>query len=51
MIVLGPKGVAIIYVCTIIALVIGFGLGRIIPAKLLISFCLSGYISNTQQIC
>lgn len=37
MIVLGPKGVAIIYVCTIIALVIGFGLGRIIPAKLLIS--------------
>ena len=34
---LGPKGVLVTYLCTLIALTIGFGLGRIFPAHLLVS--------------
>jgi hypothetical protein len=37
MIVLGPKGVAIVYVCTLFALLISFSVGRLIPPKLLVS--------------
>lgn len=37
MMVLGPKGVAIVYICTIVALIISYGMGRMIPAHLLIS--------------
>lgn len=33
---LGPKGVLITYLCTIIALTIAFGLGRLLPARPLI---------------
>lgn len=38
MMVLGPKGIVLIYVCTLIALAIGFGIGRVFPAQLLASF-------------
>lgn len=38
MMVLGPKGIALIYICTLIALAIGFGLGRVVPTRLLASF-------------
>jgi hypothetical protein len=38
MMVLGPKGIALIYACTLIALAIGFGLGRLFPTHLLASF-------------
>jgi len=37
MIVLGPKGVLIVYFCTLIALSISFGLGRLLPPHLLVS--------------
>lgn len=33
---LGPKGVLVTYLCTIVALVIAFGLGRVLPARPLI---------------
>ncbi len=38
MTVLGPRGVAVTYFCTLIALTISFGLGRIFPAQFLASF-------------
>jgi hypothetical protein len=37
MVILGPKGVLVTYVCTLIALTISFGLGRILPAHPLVS--------------
>jgi hypothetical protein len=37
MITLGPKGVLLIYICTLIALTISFGLGRLFPTYLLAS--------------
>ncbi len=37
MLVLGIKGVVVIYVCTLVALTISFGLGRVLPAHLLVS--------------
>ena len=33
---LGPKGVLVVYACTVIALVIAFGMGRLIPEQPLI---------------
>jgi len=50
MIVLGPKGVAIIYVCTIIALIISFGLGRIVPAHFLISLLAWLHLKNAANL-
>ncbi len=38
MIMLGPKGVVVTYICTLVALTISFGLGRLIPAHSLVSF-------------
>lgn len=38
MMMLGMKGIALIYVCTLVALAIGFGFGRIFPMHLLASF-------------
>lgn len=38
MMMLGPKGIVLIYFCTLIALTIGFGLGRLFPTHLLASF-------------
>lgn len=38
MVVLGPKGVLLVYVSTLIALTISFGLGRLFPAHALVSF-------------
>lgn len=38
MMMLGTKGIVLIYVCTLIALAIAFGLGRIFPTHLLLSF-------------
>ena len=38
MMVLGVKGIVVVYACTLIALSIGFGLGRLLPARLLVSF-------------
>lgn len=38
MIVLGPKGIVLTYVCTLLALTISFCLGRLVPADLLIGF-------------
>ncbi|MEW8525833.1 MAG: hypothetical protein AB2552_22600 [Candidatus Thiodiazotropha endolucinida] len=38
MMVLGPKGVFVIYICTLIALSIGFLIGRVFPARLIVSF-------------
>ena len=38
MMVLGPRGVLLIYLCTLIALAASFGLGRLFPAHLLASF-------------
>ncbi len=38
MIMLGSKGIALIYVCTLVALAISFGIGRLFPAHLLASF-------------
>jgi hypothetical protein len=35
---LGPKGVLVTYVSTIIALTLSFGVGRIFPTRLLIAF-------------
>ena len=37
MVMLGPKGVLVTYVCTVIALTISFGLGRLFPTHLLVS--------------
>jgi hypothetical protein len=37
MMMLGPKGVLVTYVCTLIALTISFGLGRLFPTHLLVS--------------
>lgn len=34
---LGPKGVVVTYICTLIALTISFGLGRLFPTHLLVS--------------
>lgn len=34
---LGPKGVLVTYICTLVALTISFGLGRLIPTHLLAS--------------
>lgn len=34
---LGPKGVLVTYFCTLIALTISFGVGRLLPARLLVS--------------
>lgn len=38
MMVLGFKGIVVVYACTLIALSIGFGLGRLLPARFLVSF-------------
>ena len=38
MMVLGFKGIVVVYACTLIALSIGFGLGRLLPARVLVSF-------------
>jgi len=38
MMLLGPQGVVLIYICTLIALAVSFGLGRFFPAHLLASF-------------
>jgi hypothetical protein len=38
MMLLGPKGIVLIYICTLIALAISFGIGRLFPAHLLASF-------------
>ncbi|HSS63846.1 MAG TPA: hypothetical protein VLS27_05385 [Gammaproteobacteria bacterium] len=38
MTVLGPKGILITYACTLVALSISFGIGRLIPGNLLIAF-------------
>ncbi|MEE8120599.1 MAG: hypothetical protein V3T55_03665 [Anaerolineales bacterium] len=38
MIMLGPKGVLVTYICTLVALTISFGLGRLFPTHLLVSF-------------
>lgn len=38
MIMLGPKGVLLTYVCTLVALAISFCMGRLLPANLLIEF-------------
>jgi hypothetical protein len=35
---LGPKGILVAYSCTLVALSISFGIGRLIPANLLIAF-------------
>lgn len=37
MMVLGSKGILLVYVCTLIALTISFGLGRLFPTHLLVS--------------
>lgn len=37
MMMLGPKGVAVTYICTLLALTISFGLGRLFPTHLLVS--------------
>lgn len=37
MMVLGPKGVFVTYICTLIALTISFGLGRLFPTHFLVS--------------
>ena len=37
MIMLGPKGVLVAYICTLVALTISFGLGRLFPPHLLVS--------------
>ncbi|MDH3672456.1 MAG: hypothetical protein OES46_15080 [Gammaproteobacteria bacterium] len=37
MIVLGSKGILLIYICTLVALTISFGLGRLFPTHLLVS--------------
>ena len=37
MIMLGPKGVLVTYICTLVALTISFGLGRLFPPHLLVS--------------
>jgi len=37
MILLGPMGAVLIYLCTLIALTLSFGLGRIFPPRLLVS--------------
>ncbi len=37
MMVLGPKGILLIYICTLVALTISFGLGRLFPTHLLVS--------------
>lgn len=37
MMVLGPKGVFVTYICTLIALTISFGLGRLFPTRLLVA--------------
>lgn len=38
MMMLGTKGIVLVYICTLIALAIAFGLGRVFPAPLLASF-------------
>jgi hypothetical protein len=38
MMLLGPRGIVLIYICTLIALAVSFGLGRVFPAHLLASF-------------
>ena len=38
MMMLGPKGIVVVYVCTLIALAIGFGLGRLFPVRQLAAF-------------
>jgi hypothetical protein len=38
MMMLGPKGVLVTYICTLVALTISFGLGRLFPTHLLVSF-------------
>ena len=37
MVMLGPKGALVVYLCTLVALTISFGLGRLLPARLLVS--------------
>lgn len=37
MMVLGPKGVLVMYICTLIALTISFGLGRLFPTHFLVA--------------
>jgi len=38
MMMLGTKGIALVYVCTLLALAIGFGIGRVFPTHVLMSF-------------
>lgn len=37
MVMLGPKGVVITYICTLVALTVSFALGRVFPAHVLVS--------------
>ena len=50
MIMLGPKGVVLIYVCTLIALAASFGLGRLLPARLLASLLRWLHLARAEEL-
>lgn len=50
MVLLGPQGAVLIYLCTIIALTLSFGLGRIFPPHLLASILGWLHMSRTESL-
>ena len=50
MILLGPKGTVLVYFCTLIALTLSFGLGRIIPPHLLASLLGWLHLSRAESL-
>jgi len=50
MILLGPKGVVLVYFCTLIALTLSFGLGRIFPPHLLASLLGWLHLSRAESL-
>lgn len=50
MIVLGPKGAVLVYFCTMIALTLSFGLGRVFPPNLLADFLGWLHLSRVENM-
>jgi len=50
MMLLGPLGVALVYVCTVVALTISFGIGRVFPTHLLASLLGWLHLSRAESL-
>ncbi len=50
MVMLGPKGIVLVYLCTLVSLSLSFAIGRLIPLKSMARFVGWLHLSKTQQL-